>query len=142
MNRNAPRVFSSHSSRRLAIHSHCRYGRRGGADFRCARRGERIVLYGDYDVTASRRSRCSCVCCERSLATGGCFLPSRVDEGYGLSADGVARCVSEHAPQLMIAVDCGTSSVAEIAALQAQGVDVDRGRFSECKDARPRAIAR
>ena len=38
------------------------------------------------------------------------FLPLRMDEGYGLSADGVARCLQQHRPKLLIAVDCGTSS--------------------------------
>ena len=92
--------------------------------FRALDRGERIVLYGDYDVDGVT----SLTMLARVLrAYGGkpeCFLPLRADEGYGLSADGVARCVGALAPQLLIAVDCGTSSVAEIAALQAQGVDV------------------
>jgi single-stranded-DNA-specific exonuclease len=64
-----------------------------------------------------------------------------VDEGYGLSADGVSRCINEHAPQLLIAVDCGTSSVAEIAALQAQGVDVIVLDHHEFKDALPACVA-
>ena len=95
--------------------------------------GERIVLYGDYDVDGVS----SLALLTRVLRAFGaeplCFLPMRVDEGYGLSADGVARCVSEHAPRLLIAVDCGTSSVAEIAALRAQGVDVVVLDHHECK---------
>ena len=86
-------------------------------------RRERIVLYGDYDVDGVT----SLALLTRVLrAFGGkpeCFLPLRVDEGYGLSTDGVARCVETFHPQLLVAVDCGTSSVAEIAALMADGVD-------------------
>jgi single-stranded-DNA-specific exonuclease len=52
------------------------------------------------------------------------FLPLRMDEGYGLSPEGLARCVAQHRPQLLLALDCGTCSVAEIASLRAQGVDV------------------
>lgn len=104
-------------------------------------RSERIVLYGDYDVDGVT----SLALLVRVLRAYGakteCFLPSRVDEGYGLSADGVARCVSEHAPQLLIAVDCGTSSVAEIAALQTQGVDVVVLDHHECKDSLPACFA-
>lgn len=104
-------------------------------------RRERIVLYGDYDVDGVT----SLTLLTRVLrAFGGtpeCFLPSRVDEGYGLSADGIARCVSTHAPQLLIAVDCGTSSVAEIASLQAQGVDVIVLDHHESKDSLPQCIA-
>jgi single-stranded-DNA-specific exonuclease len=84
---------------------------------------ERIVLFGDYDVDGVT----SLTILARVLrASGGqvtTFLPHRMDEGYGLSADGVARCVEVHAPKLLIAVDCGTTSVAEIAALRERGID-------------------
>ena len=46
-----------------------------------------------------------------------------MDEGYGLSADGVARCLREYNPNLLIAVDCGTTAIAEISNLKSQGVD-------------------
>jgi single-stranded-DNA-specific exonuclease len=104
-------------------------------------RRERIVLYGDYDVDGVT----SLTLLKRTLRAFGaepaCFLPLRADEGYGLSPDGVARCVSEHAPQLIIAVDCGTSSVTEIAELQSQGVDVIVLDHHECKDALPACVA-
>ena len=87
-------------------------------------RGERIVIYGDYDVDGVTSS----ALLTRVLRVGGAdvanFLPHRMDEGYGLSADGIARCLKEHRPQLLIAVDCGTSSAAEIAGLKRDGVDV------------------
>lgn len=95
-------------------------------------RGERVVIYGDYDVDGVT----SIALLTRVLRAYGCepacFLPSRVEEGYGLSADGVARCVREHAPQLIVAVDCGTSSGAEIAALAAQGIEVVVLDHHEC----------
>ena len=78
--------------------------------------GERIVLYGDYDVDGVSSLALLTRVLRGFGAAPECFLPMRVDEGYGLSADGVARCVSTHAPKLLIAVDCGTSSVEEIAA--------------------------
>ncbi len=100
-------------------------------------RKERIALYGDYDVDGVT----SLALLSRILRAYGaepaCFLPSRVDEGYGMSPDGVARCVSEHAPQLVVAVDCGTSSVAEIARLAAEGIDVVVLDHHECKTALP-----
>ncbi|MEA3211594.1 MAG: single-stranded-DNA-specific exonuclease [Chthoniobacter sp.] len=104
-------------------------------------RQERIVLYGDYDVDGVT----SLALFTRVLRAFGaqpkCFLPSRVDEGYGLSPDGIARCVSEHLPQLLIAVDCGTSSIAEIAALREQGVEVIVLDHHECQDALPACVA-
>ncbi len=87
-------------------------------------RRERIVLYGDYDVDGVTSLALFARILRALGAEPRCFLPLRMDEGYGLSADGVARCVATHAPQLLIAIDCGTASVAEIAKLQADGVDV------------------
>ena len=94
---------------------------------------ERIVLYGDYDVDGVS----SLALLTRVLRAFGaeptCFLPLRADEGYGLSTDGVARCLEEHTPDLLIAVDCGTSSVKEIAMLRAHDVDVIVVDHHECK---------
>ncbi len=102
---------------------------------------ERIVLYGDYDVDGVT----SLTLLTRLLRAYGAevatFLPHRVDEGYGLSADGVARCVEEHRPQLLIAVDCGTTSVAEITSLREAGVDVIVLDHHEPKDELPPAVA-
>jgi single-stranded-DNA-specific exonuclease len=88
------------------------------------RQKKRIVLYGDYDVDGIT----SCALLARVLRKlgghVGIFLPNRMDEGYGLSADGVERCLTTHQPALLIAVDCGTSSVNEIARLAAVGVAV------------------
>ena len=102
---------------------------------------ERIALYGDYDVDGVT----SLTILTRVLrASGGevtTFLPHRVDEGYGLSADGVARCVSIHAPKLLIAVDCGTTSVAEITRLREQGIDTIVLDHHEPKDALPPVVA-
>ncbi len=102
---------------------------------------ERIVLYGDYDVDGVT----SLTILTRLLRAYGAevatFLPHRVDEGYGLSADGVARCVEEHRPQLLIAVDCGTTSVTEITRLRETGVDVIVLDHHEPKDELPPAVA-
>jgi len=100
-------------------------------------RKERIALYGDYDVDGVTSLALLARVLRAYGADPACFLPSRVDEGYGLSPDGVARCVSEHTPQLVVAVDCGTSSVAEIASLAAEGIDVIVLDHHECKTALP-----
>jgi single-stranded-DNA-specific exonuclease len=85
---------------------------------------QRIVLYGDYDVDGVA----SLALLYRVLvAYGGdvqCFLPLRVGEGYGLSEAGLDRCIEVHKPELLVAVDCGTNSTAEIARLGALGIDV------------------
>ena len=85
---------------------------------------ERIVLYGDYDVDGIT----SLTLMTRLLRAAGAdvrtFLPRRMGEGYGLSAEGVQRCLDDEHPSLVIALDCGTSSAREIALLMEKGVDV------------------
>ena len=87
---------------------------------------ERIVLFGDYDVDGvTSLALLDEMLRAYSPATAPqLFLPLRIEEGYGLSRESVERCLEQHQPQLLIAIDCGTSSVNEIAILNERGVDV------------------
>jgi single-stranded-DNA-specific exonuclease len=107
--------------------------------------GERIVLYGDYDVDGVT----SLALLTRMLrAYGGMpepFLPTRAEEGYGLSPEGLGRCLDSLHPRLLITVDCGTTSIKEIARLRLSGVDVlvfdhhERGeRLPDCPVVNPK----
>ena len=100
---------------------------------------EHIVLYGDYDVDGVT----SVALLHEMLSAYGAppalFLPSRMEEGYGLSREGIERCWQTHQPQLLIAVDCGTSSCDEVAGICARGADVivldhhePKGRLPDC----------
>ena len=86
-------------------------------------RKERITIYGDYDVDGVTSSALLQFVLRVAGAVVTNFLPHRMDEGYGLTQDGIARCWKEHQPQLLLAVDCGTSSVLEIADLKKRKVD-------------------
>ena len=88
-------------------------------------RGEHVCLYGDYDVDGVT----SIAVMRRMLHAYGLeprhFIPLRSSEGYGLSKAALERCMREGPkPDLLIAVDCGTVSIDEIAALRADGIDV------------------
>lgn len=88
-------------------------------------RGEQICIYGDYDVDGVT----SIAVMRRLLHAYGLeprhFIPRRSSEGYGLSKAALERCMREGPkPDLLIAVDCGTVSIDEIAALRADGIDV------------------
>ncbi|MCH7226115.1 single-stranded-DNA-specific exonuclease RecJ [Haloferula sp. A504] len=87
--------------------------------------GEQVCIFGDYDVDGVS----SVAVMRRMLKAYGLdprhFIPRRSSEGYGLSKAALERCMSEGAkPDLLIAVDCGTVSVDEIAGLRADGIDV------------------
>ena len=86
--------------------------------------GERIVLYGDYDVDGVTSLTILSGLLHAYGADVHCFLPMRVEEGYGLSPEGIARCVQTLGPKVLVAVDCGTASIREIGALCVGGVDV------------------
>src|SRR5436190_12344932 len=64
-----------------------------------------------------------------------------MEEGYGLSRESIERCLEKHRPQLLIAVDCGTSSVAEVADLNKRGVDVIILDHHELKSEVPDCVA-
>lgn len=85
---------------------------------------ETVVLYGDYDVDGVTSLTLLHGFLQSFGLNAHTFLPHRMDEGYGLNAQGIERCLSEHAPNLLIAVDCGTSSVAEVQLLRERGIDV------------------
>jgi single-stranded-DNA-specific exonuclease len=85
---------------------------------------ERITLYGDYDVDGVSSLT---ILCRYLRAAGGiveCFIPDRAAEGYGLSQAGVARCLRETLPGLVVAVDCGTNSRTEAMHLRKAGCDL------------------
>ncbi|HEY5704891.1 MAG TPA: single-stranded-DNA-specific exonuclease RecJ [Terrimicrobiaceae bacterium] len=102
--------------------------------------GEKIVLYGDYDVDGVA----SLALLQRVLTAVGarvkCFLPLRT-EGYGLSASGVERCFEEYSPKLVIAVDCGTNSAREVAKIRKRGADVIILDHHEISSERPLCTA-
>jgi single-stranded-DNA-specific exonuclease len=87
------------------------------------RRGSRIAVFGDYDVDGV----CSTAILVRTLrALGGdpvWELPSRFDEGYGLSTGAVER-LAERGVGLLVTVDCGITAVDQVAAAKAAGLDV------------------
>ncbi len=92
--------------------------------FRARAQDESLVIFGDYDVDGVTSTA---LLLEVFRALGWraeCYLPGRMDEGYGLSADGVENCLKKFPATLLLAVDCGSTAVETVAALRARGVDV------------------
>ena len=104
-------------------------------------RRERIVLFGDYDVDGVTSVALLAEMLRAYGATPDLFLPLRMEEGYGLSPESVERCVEQNRPQLLVALDCGTSSVDEIAGLKTRGIDVVVLDHHEPKSALPDCVA-
>lgn len=87
-------------------------------------RGEPVVIFGDYDVDGVSASALLSEVLRQLGWSCSVYLPHRFDEGYGLSAEAVANCLERYPARVLLAVDCGSTATATIAALQARGVEV------------------
>jgi single-stranded-DNA-specific exonuclease len=88
-----------------------------------ARSRRRITIHGDYDVDGVT-STAILVGVLRSLgADVDWFLPSRAEDGYGLSTATVTR-LAARSTRLLITADCAITAVDEVAAARAAGIDV------------------
>jgi single-stranded-DNA-specific exonuclease len=84
---------------------------------------ELVVIFGDYDVDGVSSTA---LLVEVLRALGWrveCYLPHRLEEGYGLSRDGVENCLNKFSATLLLAVDCGSTAVESIAWLRDRKVD-------------------
>ncbi len=87
-------------------------------------RRESVVLYGDYDVDGvSSIALLHSILRAYGLAPRP-FLPTRLEEGYGLSAKGIESCLEGGPPDLLVAADCGTNSREEAESLRERGIDL------------------
>jgi single-stranded-DNA-specific exonuclease len=87
-------------------------------------RKERMVIFGDYDVDGITSSALLWRVLRQLGGEVETFLPLRMEEGYGLSQEGIERCIEQHRPAVLIAVDCGTTALKQVAWLRERGIDV------------------
>ena len=85
--------------------------------------GEKVTIYGDYDVDGAT----SAALLVRLLRDLGCtpqyYIPDRLLEGYGPSAEALVRLGSEGS-SLIVTVDCGAMAHEALGAAHEAGVDV------------------
>jgi single-stranded-DNA-specific exonuclease len=104
-------------------------------------RGEAMVVFGDYDVDGVSSSALLLEGMRRLGWRVDAYLPHRMDEGYGLSAEGVSNCLARFPATLLLAVDCGSTAVETIASLRGRGVDVIVLDHHQVSDPLPDAVA-
>lgn len=85
--------------------------------------GRRICVHGDYDVDGICATALAVLLLRELGADAVWHLPSRFEEGYGVSSDTLGR-LAEEGVGLVLTVDCGITAVEEIAEAQALGLDV------------------
>jgi single-stranded-DNA-specific exonuclease len=84
---------------------------------------ERLLLFGDFDADGLTGLAILATALRHLGLTVELYVPSRVEEGHGLSLGAVAAATASGA-RLIITVDCGTTSAAEIGAARDAGIDV------------------
>ncbi len=86
-------------------------------------RGERVLVYGDYDVDGTTAAALVTDFLRSRGVEASVFIPDRYDDGYGLCRRGfdVAR---ERDASLVVALDCGITAHEEAAYATEQGLDL------------------
>jgi single-stranded-DNA-specific exonuclease len=102
--------------------------------------GEKIMIYGDYDVDGVTASSLLMRVLGRLGANCGYYLPNRLTEGYGVSETGI-RHAAEIGAALIVTVDCGVTACDEAELAASLGMDMIITDHHEPKDALPAALA-
>src|SRR5438105_3955760 len=85
--------------------------------------GERICVHGDYDVDGICATALAVLVLRELGAQAEWHLPSRFDEGYGVSGQTLER-LAEEGCRLVLTVDCGITAVEEVRRARELGLEV------------------
>src|SRR5258708_4548497 len=102
---------------------------------------EPLVIFGDYDVDGVTSTALLVEVLRALTGRVDFYLPHRMDEGYGLSRDGVENCLKKFPVKLLLAVDCGSTAVETIAWLREKNVDVIVLDHHQVSNPAPAAVA-
>jgi single-stranded-DNA-specific exonuclease len=108
---------------------------------RAHEQNEPLVIFGDYDVDGVTSTALLVEVLRELGWRVEFYLPNRMDEGYGLSADGVENCLKKFPTTLLLAVDCGSTAVETIHSLKTRGVDVIVLDHHQVSSPAPEAVA-
>ena len=103
-------------------------------------RGERIAVFGDYDVDGITSTCMLTDFLRQRGADVRSYIPSRLEEGYGLNPIAIHQ-LSAEGVNLIISVDCGITAIAEAELCREMGIDLVITDHHECKDRLPAAVA-
>lgn len=102
--------------------------------------GEKIAIYGDYDVDGITST---CLLADFIRRHGGVcvsYIPGRLEEGYGLNPIAINQ-LSQEGVKLIVTVDCGITAIEEAQLCRQLGIDLVITDHHECKSSLPQAIA-
>ena len=103
-------------------------------------RGEKIAVFGDYDVDGITATCLLTDFLRRHGADCVSYIPGRLEEGYGLNPIAI-RQLHQEGVKLIITVDCGITAVDEAQLCAELGIDLVVTDHHECKPVLPQAVA-
>ena len=102
--------------------------------------GEKIAVFGDYDVDGITATCLLTDFLRRHGADVVSYIPGRLEEGYGLNPIAIHQ-LHQEGVKLIITVDCGITAVAEAQLCRELGIDLVITDHHECKEILPSAAA-
>jgi len=103
-------------------------------------RGEKIAVFGDYDVDGITATCLLTDFLRKQGANVISYIPSRLEEGYGLNPIAIHQ-LSAEGVNLIVSVDCGITALDEARLCRDLGIDLVITDHHECKEQLPEAIA-
>lgn len=103
-------------------------------------RGEKIAVFGDYDVDGITATCLLTDFLRRHGADVVSYIPGRLEEGYGLNPIAIHQLHAEDV-KLIVTVDCGITAVSEAELCKQLGIDLVITDHHECKQTLPAAVA-
>jgi single-stranded-DNA-specific exonuclease len=104
-------------------------------------RGEKICIYGDYDTDGTTATALLLNTFRQMGVLVDYYIPNRFGEGYGLSEATVEKIHQKNKAKLLITVDCGITSVKEVALANKLGMDVIVTDHHQPEEEQPPAYA-
>jgi len=102
--------------------------------------GERIAIYGDYDVDGMTASTVLAIWLGSKGADFEIFIPGRIVNGFGLNKTALDSLKANNV-DLVITVDCGITAIEEARYAEEIGLDLVITDHHECRDVLPVACA-
>ncbi len=107
---------------------------------RAVRTGERIVVFGDYDVDGATSSALLLRFFRAVGGNIGVYIPDRRKEGYGPNAPALLK-IREEGAQVVVTVDCGITAFEPLAEAKRAGLDLIVIDHHMAEIALPEAVA-
>ena len=102
---------------------------------------ERLLIYGDYDVDGVSSTALLTEMLTELGWTVQPYLPGRFDDGYGLSAEALEKCIEQFETDVVLAVDCGSTAVEAIEFLNERQIDILVLDHHQVSDPPPKPLA-